>query len=56
MAAVANNRTREFVEEKARLRVRRHFCLGFDDSFIKTTDIPSPAHQMRGDFVWENES
>lgn len=35
MAAVVNNRTREFVEEKARLRVRRHFYLGFDDSFIK---------------------
>lgn len=34
MAAVMNKGSREFVEEKARLRVRSHFYLGFDDSFV----------------------
>lgn len=34
MAAVVNKSYREFVEEKARLRFRRHFYQGFDDSFI----------------------
>lgn len=34
MAAVVIKSYREFVEEKARLRFRRQFYQGFDDSFI----------------------
>lgn len=34
MAAAVNKSYREFVDKKARLRFRRHFYQGFDDSFI----------------------